>query len=96
MSRRKFSGRDITERGHWDQYMEAYEDVLRATSRPYAPWYAIPADDKPFMRLTVAKIIRDQLTALALEFPRLPEHELAVLAGHRRALEAELNPLAAP
>ncbi len=86
----KFSGGDVTERGHWDQYMEAYGDALRATSRPYAPWYAIPADDKPFMRLTVATIIRDQLAALALEFPRLPEHELAELAEHRQALEAEL------
>ena len=86
----KFSSGDVTERGYWDQYMEAYQEALRATSRPHAPWYAIPADDKPFMRLTVAKIIRDQLTALALEFPRLPEDELAELAEHRRNLEAEL------
>ncbi|MDX1394399.1 MAG: polyphosphate kinase 2 family protein, partial [Gemmatimonadota bacterium] len=87
----KFSGRDVAERAHWDAYMEAYEDALNATSRPWAPWYAIPADDKPYMRLTVAKIVRDQLTALDLAYPRMPDANRAELAEYRRGLAAELS-----
>lgn len=87
----KFNARDLVDRSHWDAYMAAYEDALNATSRPAAPWYAIPADDKPFMRLTVAEIVRDQLQALDLGYPQLPEDELAALTGHRAALEAELG-----
>lgn len=87
----KFNARDLVDRSHWDAYMAAYEDALNATSRPAAPWYAIPADDKPFMRLTVAEIVRDQLQALDLGYPQLPEDERAALPGHRAALEAELE-----
>jgi PPK2 family polyphosphate:nucleotide phosphotransferase len=86
----KFSAGDVVEREHWDAYMEAFEDAINATSRSYAPWYAIPADNKPFMRLTVARIVRDRLAALGLEYPKLPDHELAELAVHRAALQAEL------
>ncbi|MDH3862274.1 MAG: polyphosphate kinase 2 family protein, partial [Gammaproteobacteria bacterium] len=50
----KFEPNDVKERRHWDDYMRAYEDALNATSRPWAPWYAIPADDKPYMRARVA------------------------------------------
>jgi len=89
----KFSGGDVAEREHWDDYMAAFEDTLDATSRPHAPWYAIPADSKPFMRLTVAKIIRDQLEALDLRYPVLPADELGELARHQSALEAELDGL---
>lgn len=87
----KFNSGDVVERQHWEEYMEAYESALRATSTAHAPWYAIPADNKPFMRLAVARIIRDQLAALSLEYPRLPDDELAELAGHRAALAAELE-----
>lgn len=65
----KFAAGDVAEREHWTQYMEAYEDALAATSRPWAPWFAVPADDKPFMRMAVAKIIVDSLKSLKLRFP---------------------------
>jgi polyphosphate kinase 2 (PPK2 family) len=62
----KFSANDVRERGYWSEYMHAYEDALRATSRRHAPWYAIPADDKPFMRMAVAGIIAERLASLSL------------------------------
>ncbi len=86
----KFQSRDILERHHWDAYMAAYQEALRATSRPWAPWYAIPADDKPFMRLTVAEILRDQLRALGLRYPELPEDERVKVAELRSELAREV------
>jgi PPK2 family polyphosphate:nucleotide phosphotransferase len=65
----KFEPRDVVERRHWDDYMRAYEEALNATSRPWAPWYAIPADDKPYMRARVAEIIIDTLHSIGLEYP---------------------------
>jgi PPK2 family polyphosphate:nucleotide phosphotransferase len=65
----KFSVSDIEERRHWDRYMEAYEGALNATSRPWAPWYAVPADSKSFLRLTVARIILESFQSLRLEYP---------------------------
>ncbi|MEJ2189449.1 MAG: polyphosphate kinase 2 family protein, partial [Acidobacteriota bacterium] len=59
----KFSSADVKERGCWDDYMKAYEEALNATSRPWAPWYAIPADDKRNMRVAVARILRDTLAS---------------------------------
>ena len=85
----KFQSRDILERRRWDDYMSAYQEALEATSRAWAPWYAIPADDKPFMRLTVAEILRDQLKALDLHYPELPEDERAKVAELRRELTGE-------
>jgi len=60
----KFSSSDVKERGYWDDYQAAYQDLLRTTSKTHAPWYAIPADDKPFMRLQVAQIVVDALESL--------------------------------
>lgn len=65
----KFSVRDVEEREHWDAYMHAYEQSLNATSRPWAPWYAIPADNKPFMRVKVAETILQTLQSLPLSYP---------------------------
>jgi PPK2 family polyphosphate:nucleotide phosphotransferase len=65
----KFSPHDIIERGFWAQYMDCYEQALNATSRPWAPWYAIPADNKPYMRVQVGKTIRDTLRAMGLHYP---------------------------
>lgn len=67
----KFSDADLAERAHWDEYMEAYQDALRETSRPWAPWYAIPADGKKYMRATVAQILCDTFKALDLSYPEL-------------------------
>lgn len=65
----KFEYGDVVERRHWDDYMQAYESALNATSRPWAPWYAIPADDKPYMRSCVAEIVVNTLSQLGLEYP---------------------------
>lgn len=67
----KFSKADLDERNHWDDYMKAYEEALNATSRVCAPWYAVPADDKPFMRRSVAEIIADTLERLPAEYPKV-------------------------
>jgi PPK2 family polyphosphate:nucleotide phosphotransferase len=65
----KFSVADVEEREHWPAYLEAFEKALGATSRPWAPWYAIPADDKDFMRMTVADIVVRTLEGLDLAWP---------------------------
>jgi PPK2 family polyphosphate:nucleotide phosphotransferase len=85
----KFSGGDVKERGHWDEYMAAYADLLDETSRPWAPWYAIPADDKPFMRVQVATIVRDALRSLGLKYPELEEEDRSELGAMKAKLEAE-------
>ncbi len=85
----KFAMSDVRERGHWSSYMQAYEEVINATSKPWAPWYAIPADSKPHMRLMVADIIVETLRGLSMNFPELDEQALSKLAGAREALLAE-------
>lgn len=67
----KFSEPNAAERGHWDAYMRAYEQASCATSRSWAPWYATPADSKPFMRLTVAETLLATLESMGLEYPEL-------------------------
>jgi PPK2 family polyphosphate:nucleotide phosphotransferase len=66
----KFDEGDIRERARWDDYQTAFEAMVNATSRPWAPWYAIPADDKPSMRAQVAEILVAALQSLQLEYPR--------------------------
>lgn len=83
----KFSEADVAEREHWDAYMKAYEQTLRETSRPWAPWYAIPADDKPFMRMCVARVIVDTLRGLDLQYPKVDDDRRARLARMRARLE---------
>jgi PPK2 family polyphosphate:nucleotide phosphotransferase len=83
----KFSASDVREAEHWDAYMEAYEEAIAATSRPWAPWYAIPADDKPFMRLQVAEIVAAALGSLGLRYPRVAEEQQREMAACRALLE---------
>jgi len=85
----KFSTGDVQERGYWNDYQAAYQDLLRATSRQHAPWYAIPADDKPFMRLQVAQIVVDALESLDLEYPTVGAKERARFGEMRKLLEDE-------
>jgi PPK2 family polyphosphate:nucleotide phosphotransferase len=85
----KFSEADVKERHFWDEYMHAYEEALRATSRPWAPWYAVPADDKPFMRLTVAELIVDTLRRFDLHYPKLDRKEREKLEEAAVKLRAE-------
>jgi PPK2 family polyphosphate:nucleotide phosphotransferase len=85
----KFNSGDMAESKKWDQYMDAYQDALSATSKPWAPWYAIPADSKHYMRRAVAEIIVGTLEQLSLEYPKLPDRELAELSRVKAELEAE-------
>jgi PPK2 family polyphosphate:nucleotide phosphotransferase len=75
----KFSSADIAERRYWKQYMKAYEKCLSATSTHHAPWYIVPADDKPNARLIVSRIVLDTLEELRMSYPKSS-------AGRRRAL----------
>jgi len=79
----KFSEGDLVERRYWDRYMDAYQDALRATSRSWAPWYAVPADDKPFMRATVAEITEAALGTLGLDFPEVSGKDRETLESLR-------------
>jgi PPK2 family polyphosphate:nucleotide phosphotransferase len=83
----KFSESDVTERQLWDSYQEAYRDAVLATSRPWAPWYAIPADNKPFMRATVADIVVRSLEALEIDYPRLGDDAIARMNSLRKLLD---------
>ena len=85
----KWSAADLKEREHWDDYMQAYEDALNATSKPWAPWYAIPADDKPYMRYSVAKIVEKTLESLDLKYPKIDDEERENLSQARKQLLAE-------
>ena len=82
----KFASGDVRERQRWSEYMEAYQTALQQTSRPWAPWYAIPADNKPYMRLVVADIVARRLKSLGLEYPRLGDGEVAKLVAMRSQL----------
>ena len=82
----KFALGDVNEREHWDDYMEAYEDVIRHTAAPHAPWYVVPADNKWYTRLVVARAIEETLLGLKLEFPAIDAAKKAELAKARRAL----------
>lgn len=84
----KFNAMDVRERGFRDAYMEAYEDALNATSRPWAPWYAIPADSKPYARACVAEIIVDALGSIGLEYPQPSADDRATFdAAHKELSE---------
>jgi PPK2 family polyphosphate:nucleotide phosphotransferase len=85
----KFSEADIKERSLWDDYMSAYEKCLSATSTKEAPWYAIPADDKPNARLIISKVIIDTLRSLPMSYPKLEPARRKELEAIRRQLEAE-------
>ncbi|MBT3218373.1 MAG: polyphosphate kinase 2 family protein [Proteobacteria bacterium] len=85
----KFASGDVRERQLWPKYMEAYQEALRQTSKPWAPWYAIPADNKPYMRLAVADIVARTLKSLGLEYPKLSDKERANLSAMREQLLSE-------
>lgn len=82
----KFSQQDLEERKLWTQYMAAYEAAVNATSRPWAPWYVIPADKKPFMRLCVAEIISETLESLDLQYPSVSKAQRRSFATFRKQL----------
>ena len=65
----KFSMADLKEREHWDEYIAAYQDMLRKCSTKDAPWYVIPANKKWFRNLAVSQILREELEAMSLKYP---------------------------
>lgn len=85
----KFSMGDVAERKLWDDYMHAYEDAIRATATPRAPWYVVPADKKWFSRLVVAGAIVETLERLHLEYPKVEGAALKEMRAVRKALLAE-------
>ena len=85
----KFSAADVRERAHWDEYMDAYQKMIRATASDEAPWYVVPADNKWFTRLVVAAAIVDALASLKLHYPVVDKKQLADLADARKTLLAE-------
>ena len=85
----KFSMGDVAERKLWDKYMGAYDEMIRQTSRPRAPWYVVPADKKWFARLVVAAAMIDALELLDLAFPKVEGAALKELVEARKALIAE-------
>jgi polyphosphate kinase 2 (PPK2 family) len=82
----KFSANDAKEREHWDDYMEAYEDMIQNTATKEAPWYVVPADNKWFTRVVVAAAVIDALADLDLHYPKVSDAKLKELAVAKKAL----------
>jgi PPK2 family polyphosphate:nucleotide phosphotransferase len=82
----KFSETDVRERGRWKEYMRAYEEMIAATSRSWAPWYVVPADKKWFTQLVVADVIVRTLEELDLSYPKVDRRKRLELAGVREAI----------
>lgn len=87
----KFNAADVAERARWDEYMQAYEDAISATSTPWAPWYVIPADHKHVMQAFCAAIVVDAIGSLNLEWPTVSDREKMADENARRELEAEVD-----
>ena len=85
----KFSSSDAKERQFWNGYMDAYQEAIRATARPYAPWYVVPADNKWYTRVVVAAVMIDALESLNLKFPEMSESQQQQLAEARKGLVAK-------
>jgi PPK2 family polyphosphate:nucleotide phosphotransferase len=85
----KFSMNDIAERGRWDDYMNAFAEMIQETSTDYAPWYVIPADHKQVAWLLVSAAIIEALEGLKLEYPKVTGKALKELKEVERALKAE-------
>jgi PPK2 family polyphosphate:nucleotide phosphotransferase len=85
----KFSTADLAERDYWDDYMQAYEDALRATSTKWAPWYVIPADNKWVTRAVVADIVTNAIQDLDLHYPEVAEEQKKLLSVAKEKLAAE-------
>jgi PPK2 family polyphosphate:nucleotide phosphotransferase len=85
----KFSSADIRERGFWGDYMHAFEEAIRATATPHAPWFIVPADNKWFTRLVVAAAIVETVENLDLSYPKIDAAKKKELAAARAALARE-------
>jgi polyphosphate kinase 2 (PPK2 family) len=85
----KFSLGDVKERAFWDDYMSAYEDAIRATATPAAPWYVVPADNKWFTRIVVSAAIVHAMRGMDLAYPKPTKTQQADLARARDLLRGE-------
>jgi len=85
----KFSAGDVAERARWDDYMQAYEEAISATSTEWAPWYVIPADHKHVMQAMTAAILVDTIKSLDLDWPTVSAKDRERNAAARAQLEAE-------
>lgn len=85
----KFQPTDVIERGHWDEYMDAYSEMLNQTSTDYAPWYVIPANEKWIARSLVAKILAHTIESLSLTYPEVPPKLSQEIEDCKRQLERE-------
>ena len=84
----KFSAADLKERAWWDEYQDAYEEMISATATPHAPWYVVPADHKWYARLVVAGAVVRALDHLDLKFPKVSREQKKALRQARKELEA--------
>jgi len=84
----KFSGSDMAERDHWDEYQDAYEDMIRNTATKHSPWYVVPADNKWFTRVVVGAAIVETLASLDLAYPQVDKARLEEIASAKKALSA--------
>jgi polyphosphate kinase 2 (PPK2 family) len=82
----KFSSNDANERDFWDDYMEAYEEMIQETATKYAPWYVVPADNKWFTRVIVGSAVIETLASLDLAYPEVDESKLKELAAAKKKL----------
>jgi PPK2 family polyphosphate:nucleotide phosphotransferase len=83
----KFSADDVHERAYWDDYQNAFEDMIRNTATKRAPWYVIPADNKWFTHLAVAAVIVETLEELNPDYPKVDAAKRKELAAARKLLE---------
>ena len=85
----KFSAGDVKERGHWDEYMQAYEACLGETSTKHSPWYVVPADDKHNARLIISTILIETLQSIPMDYPKVDPERRKALESYREMLEGE-------
>jgi len=85
----KFSVGDVKERGYWNDYMHAYEELIKNTSTEKSPWYVIPADNKSYARIAIASAIIHALDEMELEYPTVSDEKIAELQAVKKALLEE-------
>ena len=83
----KFSSNDANERDYWDDYMDAYEEMIQETATEYAPWYVVPANNKWFTRVVVGSAVVETLASLDLAYPKVDEDKLKELAAAKKKLQ---------
>ena len=82
----KFSSSDMAERKFWDEYQDAYEDMIRNTATKDSPWYVVPADNKWFTRVIVASAVIDTLASLDLHYPQCDDAKRQEIADAKKVL----------